>query len=297
MVILLYNYLEKGDRMNRKRKNSKNKHVFGIFVVAVIVLIGVSYFFMKNRKLNIVESFFKDCFVSVQGVVSRPVLNFGAMISDFASLRDVQKENKILKSNIERVESLEAENTELKQELSKLKDELNIEHVLSDYDYLNATVISRNVMHWYNYLTIDKGSHNGIKEGMVVINSTGLIGRIENVSTFSSDVKLIVANDTNNKISVTITNGDHRMTGLINGYSYESGLLSVEGISNTESVSVGDMVYTSGLGGVFPSGILIGKVQDITTDVYDLAKIIQVKPSATFDDINYVTILKRNDDK
>ena len=83
----------------------------------------------------------------------------------------------------------------------------------------------------------------------------------------------------------------------INGYDYNSGLLNVEGISNTETVSLGDMVYTSGLGGVFPSGILIGKVENITTDVYDLAKIIKVKPSAHFNEINYVTILKRNDIK
>ena len=144
-------------------------------------------------------------------------------------------------------------------------------------------------------LTIDKGSHNGIKEGMVVINSTGLIGKITNVSTFSSDVKLITTNDTNNKISVTITNGDTKLTGIINGYDYKKGLLTVEGISNTATVNNGDFVYTSGLGGVFPSGILIGKVEGITTDVYDLSKIINVKPSAKFDDINFVTVLKRND--
>ena len=144
-------------------------------------------------------------------------------------------------------------------------------------------------------LTIDKGSHNGIKEGMVVINSTGLIGKITNVSTFSSDVKLITTNDTNNKISVTVTNGDTKLTGIINGYDYKKGLLTVEGISNTATVNNGDYVYTSGLGGVFPSGILIGKVEGITTDVYDLSKIINVKPSAKFDDINFVTVLKRND--
>ena len=193
------------------------------------------------------------------------------------------------------MESLEAENTELKHEIDKMKEELNIDHVLSDYDYLNATVVSRNSLYWYNTLTIDKGSHNGIEEGMVVINSTGLIGKIENVSTFSSDVKLITTNDTNNKISVTVTNGDSNLTGLINAYDYNDGYLKVEGISNTATVNVGDLVYTSGLGGVFPSGILIGTVDSITTDVYDLSKIINVKPSADFDDINYVTILKRAD--
>ena len=217
------------------------------------------------------------------------------MIEEFTSLKNVKKENQILKSNVEKMESTEAENIELKQEIERLKEELNIEHVLTNYDYLNATVISRNSFYWYNMLTIDKGSHNGIKEGMVVINSTGLIGKITNVSTFSSDVKLITTNDTNNKISVTVTNGDTKLTGIINGYDYEKGLLTVEGISNTATVSNGDYVYTSGLGGVFPSGILIGKVENITTDVYDLSKIINVKPSAKFDDINFVTILKRND--
>ena len=283
--------------MNRKRKKLKNKHIFGIVLLIIVLIALVSYTMMTGKKLNTVEAFLKDCSVSIQRVLYRPLYGFSTMISDFTNLKNIQKENKILKSNVEKIESLEAENTELKQELEKLKDELSIEHVLSDYDYLNATVISRNAMYWYNYLTIDKGSHNGIKEGMVVINSTGLIGKIENVSTFSSDVKLITTNDTNNKISVTITNGDNKMTGLINGYNYDDGLLSIEGISNTETVTIGDMVYTSGLGGVFPSGILIGCVDNITTDVYDLSKIIKIKPSAHFNDINYVTILKRTDDK
>lgn len=136
-----------------------------------------------------------------------------------------------------------------------------------------------------------------LKEGMVVINSTGVIGKTTNVSTFSSDVKLITTTDTNNKISVTIQSNGKKLTGLINGYDYKTKNLEIEGISNTDTVSVGDQVYTSGLGGVFPSGILIGKVKSITTDVYDLSKIINVEPSANFEDINYVTVLKRADTK
>lgn len=283
--------------MNHKRKKIKNKQFITIAIIAIVIISVVSYILMSNKKLNVIESFFKDCFITIERVVYKPIGNFSNMINDFNNLKDVQKENKILKSNIEKIESLEAENNELKDELKKIKEELNIEHVLTDYTYLNATVVSRNNLFWYNNLTIDKGTKSGIKEGMVVINSTGLIGKVENVSTFTSNVKLITTNDTNNKISVSISNGSNKITGLINGYDYNNGLLNVEGISNTETVSVGDMVYTSGLGGVFPSGILIGKVENITTDVYDLAKIIKVKPSAHFNDINYVTILKRNDIK
>lgn len=284
--------------MNRRKKKMEPRYILLIVIIIIVILIAVlSYALKTDKKLNTFESLIKDTVVEVQKIVYMPFKNFSSMISDYRSLKDVLKENKILKSNVEKIESLEAENAELKKEIEDLKGELSIEHVLSDYDYLNATVVSRNATTWYNNLTIDKGSHNGISEGMVVINSTGVIGKTTNVSTFSSDVKLITTKDTNNKISVTIISGDNHLTGLINNYDYKSGYLEVEGISNTEKVSVGDLVYTSGLGGVFPSGILIGKVESITTDVYDLAKIINVSPSANFDNINYVTVLKRNDNK
>ena len=279
----------------KKRKNLKNRRLFLVILIIVIVSAVLFYTIKKDRNLNTFEAFTKDIVVEVQKIFYKPINGFSNMIEEFTSLKEVKKENQILKSNVEKMEATEAENIELKQEIERLKGELNIDHVLTDYDYLNATVISRNSFYWYNMLTIDKGSHNGIKEGMVVINSTGLIGKITNVSTFSSDVKLITTNDTNNKISVTVTNGDTKLTGIINGYDYKKGLLTVEGISNTATVNNGDYVYTSGLGGVFPSGILIGKVEGITTDVYDLSKIINVKPSAKFDDINFVTVLKRND--
>lgn len=283
--------------MNRKRKNTKSKYIYLAVLLVLILSAILSYMIKTDKKLNIGESLIKDSVIGIQKVIYTPIKSFSTMINDFFSLKDVLKENKTLKSNVEKMESLEAENVELKHELTKLKEELNIEHVLSEYDYLNATVVNRNALYWYNTLTIDKGSHNGIEEGMVVINSTGLIGKVVSVSTFSADIKLITTNDTNNKISVTVTNGENKLTGLINGYNYNDGYLKVEGISNTETVNIGDYVYTSGLGGVFPSGILIGRVENVITDVYDLSKIINVKPSANFADINYVTILKRVDTK
>ena len=131
---------------------------------------------------------------------------------------------------------------------------------------------------------------------MVVINSKGLIGKVIKSSTFTSDIRLITTSDTNNKISVHISNGSNNLYGLINSYDYNNNVLELEGISNTKDVNIGDLVYTSGLGGIFPSGILIGKVTEITTDSYDLAKIIKVSPSVDFTDINYVSILKRKSD-
>lgn len=280
--------------LGRKKKMIPKKYVVVMIIILIILILIIFSFTLKgDRKLNPVESFLKDGLVYTEKVVTYPFNYISDKISEYKKLKSVNKDNAVLETSIDRVSSIESENIELRRQLDELKEELNIDYTLVDYEYLNATVVSRNVGFWYNTITIDKGSYNGVEKDMVVINSKGLIGRIIRTSAFTSDVRLITTSDTNNKISVHISNGDNDLYGLINNYNYSDNLLEVEGISNTKDVTIGDYVYTSGLGGIFPSGILIGTVSEISTDSYDLAKIIKVVPSADFTDINYVSILKR----
>ena len=264
--------------------------------IQIILLVIFSVTLKEDRKLNKVESLFKDGFTYIENIITYPFNYVSDNIKSYKKLKDVEKSNDVLETSIDRIDSIEAENIELRRQLDALKEELNINYTLSDYEYLNATVISRNVGYWYNKLTINKGSYNGVEKDMVVISSKGLIGRVVKTSTFTSDVRLITTSDTNNKISVHVSNGDNNLYGVINGYDYKKSVLELEGISNTKDVNVGDYVYTSGLGGIFPAGILIGTVTEITTDSYDLAKIMKVTPSVDFNDINYVSILKRKSD-
>lgn len=280
--------------LGRKKKMIPKKYVVVMIIILIILILIIFSFTLKgDRKLNPVESFLKDGLVYTEKVVTYPFNYISNKISEYKKLKSVNKDNAVLETSIDRVSSIESENIELRRQLDKLKEELNIDYTLVDYEYLNATVVSRNVGFWYNTITIDKGSYNGVEKDMVVINSKGLIGRIIRTSAFTSDIRLITTSDTNNKISVHISNGDNNLYGLINNYNYSDNLLEVEGISNTKDVTIGDYVYTSGLGGIFPSGILIGTVSEISTDSYDLAKIIKVVPSADFTDINYVSVLKR----
>lgn len=280
--------------LGKKKNNVPKKFiVIGIVVVVVILLAIISFTLKNDRELNAVEAFLRDTLIYVEKIVTYPFNSVIDKVNDYNELKDVKEENDTLETSLDRVTSIEAENIELRRQLEELKEELDIDYSLTDYEYLNATVISRNVGYWYNTITINKGSYNGVEKDMVVINGQGLIGKVIRTTTFTSDVRLITTSNTNNKISVMVSNGDYSLYGLINSYDYEDNLLEVEGISNTKDVNIGDYVYTSGLGGVFPSGILIGKVSAITTDSYDLAKIIKVTPSIEFTDINYVSILKR----
>ena len=281
--------------MRKKRNLTIKSIVLIVIIILIIVLVIFSKTLKEDRKLNTAESLLKDSVTFVEKIILIPFNYVCNLIDEFGELKDVRRENDNLKLSIDRIDAIETENIELRQEIENLKKELGVDYVLSDYEKLNATVLSRNIGYWYNTITIDKGTYNGVDEDMVVVNSTGLIGKVIRSTAFTSDVRLITTSDTNNRISISISNGNNKLNGLIKGYNYKENKLEVEGISNTEEVNIGDKVYTSGLGGIFPSGILIGSVESITTDEYDLAKIILVVPSANFDDINYVTVLKRKD--
>lgn len=281
----------------RKKQSISKKYILILIIILIILLLIIFSFTLKeDRKLSKAESLLKDGLIYSEKIITYPFNYIKENIKEYKKLKDVNKNNNILETSIDRIDSIEAENIELRRQLEMLKEELNINYTLSDYEYLNATVVSRNVGYWHNKITINKGTYNGVEKDMVVISSKGLIGKVIKTSTFTSDVRLITTSDTSNKISVHISNGDNNLYGLINSYDYNKNVLELEGISNTKDVNIGDYVYTSGLGGVFPTGILIGIVEEITTDSYDLAKIIKVKPSADFNDINYVSILKRKSD-
>ena len=281
-----------------KRRNIRPKHIIIVIVIFIIVIIAIfSYTLKKDRQLNKFESLIKDTVTTAEKIAFTPFRFIINKINNYKELNNIREKYQALLPEIERIESLNAENIELRKQLEAMKKELNITYTINGYEYLNATVINRNIAHWYNTITIDKGTHNGVEVDMAVVNSKGLIGRVVSTTTFTSEVRLITTSDTVNKISVTISNGKNSVNGLINKYNYTTGYLEVEGVSNTKKVNNGAYVYTSGLGGIFPSGILIGTVENIKTDEYDLAKIIDVSLIADFDDINYVAVLKRKETK
>ena len=172
---------------------------------------------------------------------------------------------------------------------------MNIDYMLSEYEYLKASIINRNVGYWYDTITVNKGSRDGVKKDMAVITSKGLIGKVTKTTSFNSEIKLITSNNSNNKISVIIDNDGNKLYGIMTSYNEKNNTLSIEGIDDNSEIKKDSVVYTSGLNDIFPSGIIIGKVKNVETDNYGLAKNVKVTPSNDMDDIMVVSILKRKD--
>ena len=182
----------------------------------------------------------------------------------------------------------------LQDDLDDLKKLTKINLVLSDYSMVNATVVERNREYWFNTITINKGSSDGVKQDDAVIDGNGLIGKIVQVRKYFSDVKLITTNDEKSKISVVIHNKDKDYYGIMHGYDSKKNLLKI--ILFDEADIYDDMkVETTGMGGIFPSGILIGHVFDCYKDSDDVTFIVRVRPSGNLEGEKYVSIVQRKE--
>lgn len=191
-------------------------------------------------------------------------------------------------------ESYESIIKSMKQDIEKLQKLNDITLTLSDYDRINATIIERNKEYWFNTITINKGKSDGIKNDAAVIVADGLIGKTVNVREYSSDVKLLTTNDSKSKISVVVHNENKDYYGIMSGYDSKKNLLKV--ILFEEGDILDNMkVETTGLGGVFPSGLIIGEVFDTYKEDDDVTFVVRVRPSAKLEGDKYVSILQKKE--
>lgn len=283
----------KGDSMYEKKKINK-KYIILIAVFVVAFVLGITNAIIMNKEnLSPFEKSIKDATLAVSKIIYKPVEFFKNKIEEYQDKQDLYEKYQELEKKVKETDLIQSEKEELEREVENLKKTLELNHTLSESSYLNATVVNRNLGYWYNTITIDKGSYNGVEKDMPVIVSEGLIGKVTKVTNFNSTVKLITSDDVNNKTSVKIKVGEKFVYGLLSGYDQQKKTFIVEGISDNIEIPEGSLVTTTGMGDSFPSGIVVGKVKQVTTDNFDLAKTVEVTSSVDYDDLSFVTILKR----
>lgn len=261
-----------------------------LFVIAFLLCLTV-YSIKSDRKLTFVESAIKDSALFIGKIFYTPFDFTKDKIDDLKELINIKKKYDNLKKEKDKIESYKQEIITLKQEINNLKDLTGINKVLSIYNYQNATVIGRNYNNWYNSITIDKGSKNGLKIGNAVTFNGVLIGKITKISNFTSEVKLLSADTLNNNISVELIIENKEVYGLLTRYDSIDKVYIVEGISDDIKIEQGTKVITSGLTDSYVKGIIIGEVDNLSTDSFDLTRILKVKPLTNFDNLNYVSVI------
>lgn len=277
-----------------RNRRIKKYYVIILLLITSILLLVFSFIIKDKRNLSIIEKTIKDTTLSINKTINIPINYIDDKIKEYKSKHKLYEKYEKLIKKYDKVKLMETKYEEAEKEIKDLKKTLELNNTLGESSYMNATIINRNIGYWYNIVTIDKGEKDGVTKDMAVINNDGLIGIVTKTSKLNSTVKLLTTNDTNSKISVKIKVGeDNYIFGLLVGYDKDKKSFIIEGIAENTEIPIGSMVTTTGLGNNFPSGILIGRVDKITKDNFDLARTILVKSSVDFDNINYVTILKK----
>jgi len=167
----------------------------------------------------------------------------------------------------------------LEREYNKLLEFNNID-VTYNTEFINSYIIYKDIYNYMNEITINGGENQNFSRNPIIYDNT-LIGVISKVNDNSSIVKLVTNKDS--KISVKI----NEEVGIL---EYENGKLLVNNISNYSNITIGDVVYTSGLGNIHEN-IFIGTVKNISLDNKGIEKNIEVDYKLKIKDIDYVTVL------
>lgn len=277
-------------------KNILTSRRLVVAVIVAIVTIGVIVISSRaqnsQKEPSLPTRVVSDVSGWVSSVVSSPVKAVSGGYEAVSGLLNTYKENQALTEKVDDLAQAKVQLQTLQAENRALKDQLQIENTLTDYKVVNAVVISRSPSNWQSQLIVNKGSNAGIQKGMSVMGSGGLIGRVSEVNTTNAKVELL-SDDSQvaDRFAIRVANKDGEVVdGIVTSFNQEKNLIVMGQITSDVALEKGDLVTTSGLGGVTPAGLYVGKVQKISQDDYGLSKKIYIKPATDFNNIPVVSV-------
>lgn len=281
------------------KKFLQNKKLLSacIIVVLIFAILGGSVS-MRNKRNTpmIIQSFGNDVVAVGARIIDFPLSFVSGSLNNVHDLMNTQNENNYLKSKVTDLEQTKTRNATIEAENKQLKSALKLKESLTDYEKIQASVISRSPDSWSDLLIINKGTTAGLRKNMAVMSGGGVIGRVVEVNAASAKVELITTSDKSaNRFAVEAQ--------AVNGKKVH-GIITVIGnntLAFTQAVDGkklkrGTKIYTSGMGGNSPKGLLVGTIATTTHDTFGLSDLVKITPAGELNDPSVVTIIKRKVD-
>lgn len=271
------------------------EHKTAIFLtvatLVIAILIGIFAAVASGEKASVAED--AVGIVAEPGQVATGGVGgwIGNMLNYFGSVKSLKAENEALKhSNVEldrKVRELQG----MEEENNELRAMLNLTETEPKLDLMAVQVIAKDPSNWYSSFTINKGSKDGIQKKQPVFTANQeLVGQVYRVGSTWAEVITIL--DPESGVGAMLSrSGD---IGVIEGNSSLRylGQCQLGYLSRDVDISVGDYVETSGMGGIYPKGLVIGKVAEVKEDNATMSKYATVEPLADFSKLSHVFVLK-----
>lgn len=268
------------------------KNKFFIITLSAAVLITAASMVLKftgrgaiiSDAVNIIITPFER----FADIIKSSSSGFFAYFTEFNTLK---KENEELKDQLKALEIEVGNERILKEKNDMLMSFFDLKSEHLDYVMQDARVIANDTNNYTSTITIDKGSFHEIAKDMTVICKDGMVGYVSEVGIMSSKVTLFIR--TSNSISAKVKKSGEPSCIIDGDFELEKkGLALLSFLPKDEVVEAGDMVYTSGSGGIYPEGLLIGVVEEVMTDQLLQSCIAYIKPAADLHKISDVMIIK-----
>ena len=262
----------------------------GIIVVVGFFLLNLARFTaMERADITPVEKGMKNIVAPLQGGATSTVQKVKDFFILFQEIKNLREENqelkKIVSEQVQQINQLE----DYALENLRLKDLLEYKDITSeDFNLLTAKVIARNSNNWYDTVIINRGSNDGVQKDMPLITHQGLVGRVINVSPRASEVLLII--DQQGSVGARVRE-TRETPGVIEGIGDGSNKLAMIHMPHDAEIEVDHTIVTSGLGGLYPPGIRIGRVISIEEESNGLMKRATVEPFVDFGKLEEVLVI------
>jgi rod shape-determining protein MreC len=256
----------------------------GIAIFAALLVFSLNI--PNNREANIIER----SVLSALSPLLLPASWVGGFVKDiwddYIRLVNTNSENKQLRDDIRSLNLRVLEGNEAVQENLRLERLLDMKNSVKA-PTIAATVIGEDVTSWFRTLIIDRGSSSGIREGMAVVSSDGVVGQTVKVS--SSTARILLLTDHASGIAATIQRS--RARGVVKGKGEM--LCALEFTTREEDVKVGDTVITSGIGGIFLKGLPIGEVTMVKRGEFGIFQTVSIRPAVNLPHLEEVLVVLR----
>lgn len=201
----------------------------------------------------------------------------------------VYEQNKMLRNEVGqlRVQNLEA--SEALAENERLRALIGYKQTMTQFDLVAARVIGRESATWSRMIVINRGRKDGVDADMAVVTEKGLVGHVVEAGWNTSKVQLIL--DPRSSVGTIVQRAESRVAGIVQGDLDNPMMPQMVNIPKNADVVEGDVIVTSGFGGIYPKGIVVGLVSSLQNDSGGLLKVGLLEPAVDFQKLEDVMVI------
>lgn len=275
---------------NRVRKDKDSHRKLWAVLFVIVSLFCIIFFAARGRFQAPVSS---KAALLVLSPFQQAVSWVGSQVSHVTGsiweIVTVHEQNRMLRNEVEqlRVQNLEA--SEALAENERLRTLLGYRQMMTQFDMVGARVIGRDSATWSSVIVIDRGQKDGVNTDMTVVTEKGLVGHILEAGWNTSKVQLIL--DPRSSVGTIVQRAESRVAGIVQGDLDNPTMPQMVNIPKNADVVEGDVIVTSGFGGTYPKGIVVGIVSSLQNDSGGLLKIGLLEPAVDFQKLEDVMVI------